>query len=137
MQEIAMAYPTAKQPGNPEQQAAPPTEAERQMAEATEYYYRLRPGAIDEYNKYFLTRTPAYLQDEMNTLLAPDLPKLMISDTQPVRICDAQGTELPGSPGHAHATSQYEGYIIYEPPPPPPEPPLGDRVHTGTIPPRR
>jgi hypothetical protein len=105
-----------------------PTEQER----AEEYYYQLRPGAINAYNQYFLSRTPTELQDEMNVLLAPDLPKLMISDTQAVRICDPAGVELPGSPGRAHATSQYEGYIIYEPPPP--ETPLAGReIHTGTI----
>jgi len=81
--------------------------------EATALYYKLRPAAIDAYDDYILTRTPAHLQAAMDTILAPNLPKLMISDTQAVAICDAGGTPLPGSPGHAKATSDFTGYIVY------------------------
>lgn len=97
------------------EKTVPPTQADLEMAEATEYYNRLRPGAIDEYNTYILTRTPAELQDEMNILLAPDTPKLILSDTQAVRVCDVQGNDLSGSPGHAHVDSEFVGYIVYVP----------------------
>lgn len=84
--------------------------------EALKLYYELRPAAIAQYNRYILSRTPADLQADMDTVLAPNLPKLMISDTQAVPICDAGGTPLPGSPGYAKATDQYSGYIVYTPP---------------------
>ena len=100
----------------------PPTEAERNEATATELYYQLQPQAVAEYNKYFLARTPAHLQADMDTLLAPDLPKIMVSDTQPVRVCDAEGNDVPGSPGTARATSGTTGYIELIIPPPDPEP---------------
>ena len=84
--------------------------------EALALYYSLRPAAIDAYNKFILSRCPAEWQADMDTILAPNLPKLMVSDTQPVPIKDENGVELPGSPGTARATDQYTGYIEYNAP---------------------
>ncbi len=47
----------------------------------------------------------------MDVVLAPSLPKLMISDTQQVQVKDTAGNDVPGSPGIARATTQYSGYI--------------------------
>ena len=107
----------------PEGQAVPPSQEDLDYQEALEYYYRLQPGAIEEYNKYILSRTPSELQGHMNTILAPDLPKIMVSDTQPVPVKDAQGVDVPGSPGTARSTGQYSGYIelIIPAAPEPPE----------------
>lgn len=79
--------------------------------EALALYYRLRPAAIEAYDRHILTRTPAELQPDMDAILAPGLPKLMISDTQAVPIKDAAGVDVPGSPGTARASGQYTGYI--------------------------
>jgi len=97
--------------------AVPPTQAELDMQAATEMYYALRPGAIDEYNKYFLARTPANLQPAMDGLLAPDLPKIMVSDGQIVPLKDEAGVPLPGWKGTARAVDQYSGYIEVSPEP--------------------
>lgn len=90
---------------------AAPTQAELDYAEALEMYYALRPAAIEEYDNYILSRTPARLQYVMDTILAPNLPKIMVSDTQPVPIKDELGVDVPGSPGTARATSNFTGYI--------------------------
>lgn len=79
--------------------------------ETLKLYYALRPGAIDEYNKFILQRTPPEMQPDMDTILAPNLPKLMISDTQAVPVKDAAQVDVPGSPGTARATGEYSGYI--------------------------
>jgi hypothetical protein len=79
--------------------------------QALELYYQLRPAAIEAYNRHFLIRTPAHLQADMDAVLAPNLPKLMISDTQQVVVKDTAGNDVPGSPGTARATTQYTGYI--------------------------
>lgn len=91
---------------------AVPTEEERNDAAAIELYYQLRPAAIEAYDDYILSRTPAHLQPYMRVTLAPDLPKLMISDTQPVPIKDDQDPpqDVPGSPGIARADGA-GGYI--------------------------
>jgi hypothetical protein len=81
------------------------------MEIATELYYALRPGAIDAYNRHFLVRTPADLQPEMDALLAPDAPKLMLSDNQPVPLKDEAAAPIVGWIGVCRATSQYSGYI--------------------------
>jgi len=79
--------------------------------EALDLYYKLRPAAIEAYDEYILTRTPARLQADMDTILAPNAPKLMISDTQAVPIKNESGVDVPGSPGTARATSDFTGYI--------------------------
>jgi hypothetical protein len=71
------------------------TPAER----AVELYFALRPGAIKAYNDYFLTRTPADIQPEMYIELAPDTPKVMMSNGQPCAVVDSDEVEVPGSPG--------------------------------------
>lgn len=84
--------------------------------EALELYYKLRPAAIDAYDRHILSRTPPNLQADMDAILAPNLPKLMISDTQPVPIKNNAGVDVPGSPGHARATSDFTGYIVLDAP---------------------
>lgn len=85
------------------------TNAER----ANELYYQLRPAAIAAYNAYFLARTPAYIQPEMDALLAPNAPKLMISEGEIIPVKDAADppVAVPGSPGTARGDGQGNGYI--------------------------
>jgi hypothetical protein len=79
--------------------------------ETLKLYYALRPGAINEYNKFILQQTPPEMQADMDGILAPNLPKLMLSDTQPVPVKDASGVDVPGSPGPARVTDEYSGHI--------------------------
>jgi len=85
--------------------------------QALEIYYNLRPGAITAYNNHILLRTPAYLQADMDVILAPNQPKLMISDTQQVPLKDEQAVPIPGWVGTARAETQYSGYIELTPVP--------------------
>ena len=79
--------------------------------ETLKLYYALRPGAIDEYNKFILQHTPPEMQPDMDAILEPSLPKLMLSDTQQVPVKDASGVDVPGSPGMARVTEAYTGHI--------------------------
>lgn len=89
-------------------------------------YYQLRPMAIEEYDQYILSRCPAELQADMYNILAPDLPKLMLSDTQQVPLKDAQDPPqaLEGWIGTCRAETEFSGYI--EVAQDPNNPPLGD-----------
>lgn len=80
-------------------------------------YYELRPLAIKAYDIYILARTPAELQADMDGILAPGLPKLMMSDTQPVPLKDESAVTLPGWKGTCRAVDQYSGYVEVAPDP--------------------
>jgi hypothetical protein len=83
--------------------------------QALALYYSLRPEAIAAYDRFILSRTPPALQPDMFAVLAPNLPKLMLSDTQIVPLKDEAGVDLPGWKGTCRATSQYSGYIEVAP----------------------
>jgi hypothetical protein len=87
--------------------------------EALALYYQLQPAAVEEYDQYILTRTPANLQADMNNILAPNLPKMMMSDTQPIPVKNSEGQDVPGSPGICRATGQESGYVELNIPTPP------------------
>jgi hypothetical protein len=78
---------------------------------ALEMYYALRPAAIAAYNNYILVRTPAYLQAEMDGILAPNEPKIMLSTGQLVPVIDHLDAPVPGSPGTAQVLTSDTGNV--------------------------
>ena len=79
--------------------------------EATALYYKLRPAAIEAYDDYILTRTPATLMSVMMGLLAPDGPKVMMSNGQPVNVVSAAGAPIAGSPGVCEVQPDLTGRV--------------------------
>jgi hypothetical protein len=74
-------------------------------------YYQLRPGAYAAYNNYVLVRTPPDLQADMDGILAPNQPKVMLSSGQLVPVVDYVGATVPGSPAVAEVVSPDEGKV--------------------------
>lgn len=84
-----------------------PTTHER----ALELYYSLRPGAYNAYNNFVLLRTPHDLQADMDGILAPNIPKVMLSSGQLVPVVDSTGAAVAGSPGTAEVINPDSGKI--------------------------